>query len=251
MASEELERDGLLRRYADGWYWVDEIEQLNGPYETREDAAIALSEYTPWQKEERKMNLGQTEERDSARHECPATEQIDKLARYITTNIPGEPSKSEGAVDTIIRCFEAEVSRLKGERDEARDWVRRMHRETQVITCVYCGKAYPPGTPTSGAEALTEHIKTCPKHPLAAALAEVSRLKGELKQARAALGEHAAHRITLSAHEWTWTQAEQEDMARSLVRVTEALGATQPEFNPEKILAALAPEAEGEGRAGK
>lgn len=35
-----------------------------------------------------------------------------------------------------------------------------------VLTCVYCGHEYPPGSPTHGAEVLTEHIKTCPKHPL-------------------------------------------------------------------------------------
>ncbi len=39
-------------------------------------------------------------------------------------------------------------------------------RETQILTCVYCGHAYPPGTPASQHEALTAHIKVCEKHPL-------------------------------------------------------------------------------------
>jgi hypothetical protein len=56
------------------------------------------------------------------------------------------------------------------EREEARDWVRKMHRDQQVLTCVYCGHAYPPGTPASGTEALTAHVSECPKHPLAAAI---------------------------------------------------------------------------------
>ena len=39
-----------------------------------------------------------------------------------------------------------------------------------VITCVYCGQAYPENTPTHGADVkvLTEHIKVCPKHPMKA-----------------------------------------------------------------------------------
>lgn len=36
-----------------------------------------------------------------------------------------------------------------------------------TLTCVYCGQAYPPGTPTHGAPVLTNHILICPKHPLA------------------------------------------------------------------------------------
>lgn len=35
-----------------------------------------------------------------------------------------------------------------------------------VVTCVYCGQAYPEGTPTHGATILTEHIKLCEKHPM-------------------------------------------------------------------------------------
>ena len=38
--------------------------------------------------------------------------------------------------------------------------------ECRVITCVYCGFEYQQGTPTHGASVLTEHIKTCPKHPM-------------------------------------------------------------------------------------
>ena len=36
----------------------------------------------------------------------------------------------------------------------------------RTLTCVYCGHAYPPGTPAHGADVLTAHIKVCPKHPL-------------------------------------------------------------------------------------
>lgn len=54
----------------------------------------------------------------------------------------------------------------ESERDEARDWVRRLTAENRVLTCVYCGHAYPPGSPEHGAEVLTEHIKVCEKHPM-------------------------------------------------------------------------------------
>ncbi len=33
-------------------------------------------------------------------------QEIDKMANYIMKNIDGEPSQSEGAVDTIIRVYE-------------------------------------------------------------------------------------------------------------------------------------------------
>lgn len=64
----------------------------------------------------------------------------------------------------------------ESERDEARDWVRRLTAESRVLTCVYCGHAYPPGSPEHGAEVLTEHIKTCEKHPMRALEAELALL---------------------------------------------------------------------------
>ena len=35
-----------------------------------------------------------------------------------------------------------------------------------VLTCVYCGHAYPEGTPPHGSQVLTDHIKVCEKHPM-------------------------------------------------------------------------------------
>lgn len=37
---------------------------------------------------------------------------------------------------------------------------------SQVVTCVYCGHEYPHGTPAAKAQALTDHIKVCEKHPM-------------------------------------------------------------------------------------
>ena len=37
---------------------------------------------------------------------------------------------------------------------------------SNILTCVYCGTAYPEGTPPAKAQILTDHIKVCPKHPM-------------------------------------------------------------------------------------
>lgn len=54
---------------------------------------------------------------------------------------------------------------LLKERDEAREWVRRM-QGANTTTCVWCGHAYPPGTPAAGTDLLREHARSCPKNPL-------------------------------------------------------------------------------------
>ena len=49
-----------------------------------------------------------------------------------------------------------------------------------ILTCVYCGKAYPEGTPPHGSKVLTDHIKICDKHPLRKAEEKISKLKKAL-----------------------------------------------------------------------
>ena len=41
-----------------------------------------------------------------------------------------------------------------------------MGDEKRVLTCVYCGMAYPQDTPAWGSQILTDHIKVCEKHPM-------------------------------------------------------------------------------------
>jgi len=79
--------------------------------------------------------------------------------------------------DFLIDGLRDRIHELERERDEARDWVRRLTAETRVLTCVYCGHAYPPGTPEHGDARLTEHIAVCEKHPLRAAEARVAELE--------------------------------------------------------------------------
>lgn len=49
-----------------------------------------------------------------------------------------------------------------------------------TLTCVYCGHAYPPGTPTHGSYVLTEHIKVCEKHPMREAEIKIAKLRSAL-----------------------------------------------------------------------
>lgn len=51
---------------------------------------------------------------------------------------------------------------------------------TTTLTCVYCGLAYPPGTPSHGVQVLTDHIKVCEKHPLHKAEATIKKLRAAL-----------------------------------------------------------------------
>lgn len=113
-------------------------------------------------------------ELDGPEHEhCAVNNELVTIIRGITDEAKVHVPFLDDAVRTLL-----------AERNEAREWVERMHKETQVLTCVYCGTAYPPGTPASGSDVLTAHIKVCEKHPmrevemqLAAALREIEQLK--------------------------------------------------------------------------
>lgn len=47
----------------------------------------------------------------------------------------------------------------------------------KTLTCVYCGMAYPEGTPPHGAQILTDHIKVCEKHPMRKAEETIKSLR--------------------------------------------------------------------------
>lgn len=51
---------------------------------------------------------------------------------------------------------------------------------TRILTCVYCGQAYPQGTPAHGSSVLTEHIKVCPMHPMRKAESDIKMLRAAL-----------------------------------------------------------------------
>lgn len=74
----------------------------------------------------------------------------------------GKLFREDEVADEVIR----RIKELCKEHDEARAWVERLQREKQTLTCVYCGKEYPPGSPAHGSAVLTEHIRVCEKHPM-------------------------------------------------------------------------------------
>lgn len=102
-----------------------------------------------------------------------------------------------------LESLRTQLAAVTAERDEARDWVRRMHRETQVLTCAFCGEAYPPGTPGHNDERLREHVTKCTKHPLRAEIVrlerDLARAVEERDEARAALPDGGHKQL---ADEW-------------------------------------------------
>ena len=43
---------------------------------------------------------------------------------------------------------------------------QKENQMSNTLTCVYCGMAYPEGTPPHSSKVLTDHIKVCEKHPM-------------------------------------------------------------------------------------
>lgn len=62
----------------------------------------------------------------------------------------------------IIRiCIDAGITKRLGDGLE-----EALPEQRNILTCVYCGTAYPDGTPPHGSQILTEHIRVCDKHPM-------------------------------------------------------------------------------------
>ena len=108
------------------------------------------------------------------------------------------------------------IEQLTAERDEAREWVRRLQQTTQTLTCVYCGKEYPPGSPTHGSEVLTEHIRQCDKHPMRA----VEQSRDKLRVALVSLvGVDGKEELTEMAKAMRELPAPQADKEASLYAI--------------------------------
>lgn len=58
----------------------------------------------------------------------------------------------------------------------------------RVLTCAFCGQAYPEGTPTHKHEALAAHVRECPEHPVGI---ENRKLTAELSALRERVEELA------------------------------------------------------------
>jgi oligoribonuclease NrnB/cAMP/cGMP phosphodiesterase (DHH superfamily) len=50
----------------------------------------------------------------------------------------------------------------------------------RILTCVYCAHEYPQATPAAGDQVLTDHIRTCAKHPMREAQQAIAKLHSAL-----------------------------------------------------------------------
>lgn len=69
---------------------------------------------------------------------------------------------SDAAIAAIVASSGACISHESLMAQE----IQRARAAAVVLTCAFCGEAYPPGTPPTQHEALTAHVKVCEKHPL-------------------------------------------------------------------------------------
>ncbi len=87
-------------------------------------------------------------------------------------------------IEDGLTCPVGAVVALKRERDEARRYGAALYAErlqiqadSRLLTCVWCGRAYPPGTPTSNHESLRLHAVECPQNPVTV---ELQRLRTQI-----------------------------------------------------------------------
>jgi hypothetical protein len=56
--------------------------------------------------------------------DTPTPAEIDRLAEFIIANVPSEPSRSEGAVDTAMRVITEALATIQQVRELADKWER-------------------------------------------------------------------------------------------------------------------------------
>ena len=79
---------------------------------------------------------------------------------------------SRNALPAIL----SELRRLRAENERLTAWVADL-QSGMFVNCVYCGHRYGPreDTPSTMAEILKTHVEQCPKHPMSALKAQLSR----------------------------------------------------------------------------
>jgi hypothetical protein len=115
----------------------------------------------------------------------------------------------EAAADAYARNearLYKENSKLAKQVEQLRQWVDDLH-SGMYVNCIYCGHRYGPAdiTPASRADALKEHIESCPDHPMAALKIELELVRTELANCRnelaGTLSEMARLAALVAAHE--------------------------------------------------
>lgn len=93
--------------------------------------------------------------------------------------LPPPGDDAVGRLLANIDVLRARCAALETENKQLTQW-RDDLQSGMYINCVYCGHRYPPGSGAVMQEVLYEHIRTCPKHPLAAAEARIKELEGQV-----------------------------------------------------------------------
>lgn len=104
-----LTKAELLSKTAKLWVWRNPAD---ASFTLEMDEGVALRLCGGIQQAYFRAMEGRPSAIGETQAETPAR-QIDRLARFIMENIPGEPSRSEGAVDTAIRLL-----RLRGDTNQ-------------------------------------------------------------------------------------------------------------------------------------
>jgi hypothetical protein len=104
--------------------------------------------------------------------------------------------------------------------------------ESRVLTCVYCGQAYPQDTPAWGDKVLTEHIRVCTKHPLRQAEAQIELLRSTLVDIIGASDKVELEKMALRAIE---PDGLSEQVRRTGLNAIRVLLATLPDANNQVL----------------
>jgi hypothetical protein len=123
---------------------------------------------------------------------------IERFDLYVTypnnggTSCPISRLTIEGCKEEAQLLADAITTAIEKARAEAITVGSQPKEDARVLTCVYCGHEYPQGTPAAGSQILTDHIKSCEKHPMAKLRKALVGLidcdgKGELEQMEATL----------------------------------------------------------------
>lgn len=97
---------------------------------------------------------------------------------------------SDRLYDALLEKHKA-LQELLAVQDET---ISKLKKITTTDTCcAYCGAAYCQGTPRFGSDALAEHIKVCPEHPMREAEQEILKLTQDVEHYK----EWARHRERL------------------------------------------------------
>lgn len=77
------------------------------------------------------------------------------------------------------------IKQLEREGDAALRWVDDLQAD-MYINCVYCGHRYGPDSevPATMADALKEHVESCPKHPMSELRATIESVKALVERWR-------------------------------------------------------------------